>query len=267
MLFPLLLSLLTLPVFAETVRIHSVHPEFIKLEDGRVAFTANTYLYHPGELVDVKLDENHEVLSVGLPRFIQKSPPSLFFPSERTFRPTIIKNYTLATNILMTFNPNAIKGAQCYDRAHVWTYEASIFQKKELGKAWLFFSDSYIERFKFKWWFHVAPVAKVVMKGEVQERILDREFATFPMQTKIWTDKFMENKVDCKPIQKYSDYSKHPNEDDCYIMKSSPWFWQPKDIEALEKSGAEKRDYIPWEIAHAYRYGFGLLISVRPVNQ
>jgi hypothetical protein len=267
MLVPILLILLGLPVLADTVQIHSVHPEFVKLNDGRVAFTGNTYLFYPGQIVDVKLDENHEILTIGPALFSKPSPPFIDVQLKKTFQPTVIKNYTAATDLLLTFNTNAIQGAQCYDRAHVWAYEASRNQKTELGKAWLFFSDRYIANYKFKWWFHVAPVATVVMKGEIQERILDREFAKFPMQIKIWTDKFMENKVDCRLISKYTDYSKHPGEHDCYTMRSTPYFWQPKDLDELEKSGAEKRDYVPWEIAYAYRYGFGLLIGHRPVNQ
>lgn len=267
MLIPILLSLLAMPVLADTVRIHSVHPEFVKLEDGRVAFASNTFIYQRGQLVELILDQNNEIISVGPALFYQQVPPSFILPPGNPFRPTIIKNYTAATDVLLNFNPRAIDGAQCYDRAHVWTYEASKNQKIELNKAWLFFSDNYIARYKFKWWFHVAPVAKVMMKGEVLERIMDREFAKFPMQQKIWTDKFMENKVDCKPITTYTDYSKHPDEDDCFILRSTPYFWQPKDLEEVEKSGAEKRDYIPWEVAHAYRYGFGELIGNWPVNK
>jgi hypothetical protein len=209
----------------------------------------------------VKLGTDHEVLSVGPALFVEQLPPNLVLPPGKVFQPSVIRNYSAATDLLLTFNPKAIDGAQCYDRAHVWTYEASKNQKAELGKAWLFFSDHYISTYRFKWWFHVAPVAKVIMKGEVQDRIMDREFAKFPMQQKIWTDKFMENKVDCKAITKYSEYARHPEEDDCYILRSTPYFWQPKDLEALEKSGAEKKDYIPWEVAHAYRYGFGQLIA------
>lgn len=267
MIFPLLLSLLAMSAVADSVRIHSIHPEFVKLEDGRVAFTHNTFIFQRGQIVDVKLDADNEIVTVGPALFYPQVPPTIVLPTGKPFQPSIIKNYSAATDLLLTFNPKAINGAQCYDRAHVWTYEASRNQKSELGKAWLFFSDNYIARYKFKWWFHVAPVAKVMMKGEIQERIMDREFATFPMQQKIWTDKFMENKVDCKAITKYSDYSKHPDEDDCYILRSTPYFWQPKDLESLEKSGAEKRDYIPWEVAYAYRYGFGQLISYWPVKQ
>lgn len=263
----LLLSVLAFPVLADSVRIHSVHPEFIKLEDGRVAFTANSFIYQRGQILELRLDADNEIISAGPALFYQQVPPMFVLPPGKPFQPSIIKNYSTATDLLLTFNSKAISGAQCYDRAHVWTYEASKNQKVELGKAWLFFSDNYIARYKFKWWFHVAPVAKVIMKGEIQERIMDREFAPFPMQQKIWTDKFMENKIDCKAITKYTDYSKHPDEDDCYILRSTPYFWQPKDLEALEKTGAEKGDYIPWEVAYAYRYGFGQLISYRPVKQ
>lgn len=267
MLFPMLLTLLSLPLFADTVRVQSVSDDFIKLSDGRVAFTRDQSFY-PGQVLDLELNYEHEIISA-VPAYLAPVPvpPSLTFTAGNNFTPTVLKNYTVATNLLLTFNPNAIEGAQCYDRAHVWAYEASRKQKVELGKAWLFFADHYIKEYKFKWWFHVAPLATVMMKGEIAERIMDREFAKFPMQFKIWTDKFMENKKECKIIVRYSDYSRHPGEDDCYMLKSTPFFWQPKDLEEMEKSGREKHDYIPWEIAYAFRHGFGQLISNRPVNQ
>lgn len=268
MFFPLLLTLLSLPLLADTVRVQEVTPEFIKLEDGRVAFTKSPEDFFPGQIVDLELNEDHEIISA-VPGFLLSIPvpPAALSKTDNSFRPTILKNYTAATDLLLTFNPGAIKGSQCYDRAHVWAYEASRKHKAELGKAWLFFADHYIKEYKFKWWFHVAPLATVMMKGEVSERIMDREFAKFPMQFKIWTDKFMENKVDCRLITSYSEYSKHPGEDDCYMLKSTPYFWQPKDLEEMEKSGREKQEFIPWEIAHAFRYGFGQLISNGPVNQ
>lgn len=268
MLFPLLLSLLSLPLLADTVRIQSVSEDFIKLEDGRVAYTKDTSFFYPDQIVDLELNADHDIVSA-IPALLSPVPipPTMPTTTGNTFKPTVVKSYAVATNLLLTFNPNAIEGAQCYDRAHVWAYEASKKQKTELGKAWLFFADHYIKEYKFKWWFHVAPMATVMMKGEIAERIMDREFAKFPMQFKIWTDKFMVNKVECKEIRSYSEYSKHPGENDCYMLKSTPYFWQPKDLEEAEKSGKEKQDYIPWEVAYAFRYGFGQLISYGPVNQ
>jgi hypothetical protein len=260
MIFPLILTLLSWPLLADVVQIHSVHPTYLKLNDGRVAYSKETFLFSPGQIIEVELDENHEIMSFAETRLssAMNPPASEEFLQSTPYQPTIIRNYTIATNLLMTFNPRAINGSQCYDRAHVWTYEALRNQNVQLGKAWLFFSDNYIERYNFKWWFHVAPVGKVIMKGIVEDRILDREFAKFPMQFKIWTDKFMENKVDCKFIQKYSDYSRHPYEDDCFILKSTPYFWQPKDLESFERTGNEKRDYVTWEVSWAFKNGFGL---------
>lgn len=267
MLFAFIFVLFTSFATAETVQIHSVHTEYVKLRDGRVAYTRDSLSFTPGQFLDIELDENHEIVSVSEAFKLMSLPPSeeVLALNENPV-PTVLRDYTSATNLLMSFNPNAINGAQCYDKAHVWTYEALYRYGIHLSKAWLFFSDNYIARYRFKWWFHVAPITRVIMKGKTEERVLDREFATFPMQYKVWTDKFMENKFSCKFIQVYSDYSQHPGEDDCYILRSSPYFWQPKDLESFERTGTEKKNYIHWEINWAYRYGFGL-VSNRPVNQ
>jgi hypothetical protein len=64
------------------------------------------------------------------------------------------------------------------------------------------------------------------MNGFVNERIMDPAFTQYPLKEKLLTDIFIKNKVVCKAIGKYFEYSAHPSEDDCYIMKTSMYFWQ-----------------------------------------
>ncbi len=174
------------------------------------------------------------------------------------YTPTVYPSYQMATDVLQGMRRNWSGESQCYDRSHIWSYEEFYWNRRYLQKAFLFFSDSYISRYSYKWWFHTAPYAMISMNGEVNERVMDPAFTQYPLKFKLWTDIFMKNKVDCKIIQKYSDYSAHPAEDDCYIMKMSIYFWQPKDLEALERSGVDRRKYIDWEIKHAYENGFNI---------
>ena len=253
-------------VFADIARIHSITPTFIKFEDGRVGFLDeldNEVLnqLRPGNVLKIKLDSDNTLQEVAISarNESQDSPFPTLTPEE--YNPSVLPNYTYATNLLHTFRSPAINGAQCYDKAHVWTYEAEYYYRARLQKAWLFFSDHYIERYRFKWWFHVAPFAKVMMRGSVEERIMDRVFYQYPLKLKLWTDLFMENKVACKEVSSYNDYSQHPGEDDCYVIRSTPYYWQPKDLEALAERGREKNQYINSEISHAYRFGYGISLN------
>lgn len=255
--------LTTTAALAETARIHSVTDTFIKFEDGRVGFLDEVdsdvlNQIKPGLVIKFELDQDHILDNIEIDAS-KEDRGTLPSPSvTENYTPSVLRDYTYATNLLHSFRFPPVKDAQCYDKAHIWTYETEYNYRARLLKAWLFFADHYIERYRYKWWFHVAPLAKVMMRGTVEERILDREFYRHPLKLKLWTDLFMENKATCKEVTSYYDYSQRPGEDDCYVIRSTPYYWQPKDLEARARSGTEKTQYIRWEIIHAYKEGFGL---------
>lgn len=249
-------------LWAEEAVIHEMRPHYLKLEDGRVAYftesTETTVFYPRGTKIDLELDQNHYVTS--LRPAVEKSITRLPIPSHRNidFEPTVYSTYSRAQTALNVFRFPDAQGSQCYDRAHIWTYEAEKFSAFRLSKMWLFFSDHYIEANNFKWWFHVAPAALVNMKGSVENRIMDRGFSKYPLKTKIWTDLFMIQKQDCRVVTRYTDYSEHPNEEDCYLIESTPYYWQPRDLEKLARRSIYKSQYIDSEVSHAYKQGFGI---------
>lgn len=259
-----LVAILPSTVLAELATIHQMYPEFIKLEDGRVIYNSSSdkksMLFYPrGTLVEIELTSDHELISLKAAEGIQFSDTSevKYFPRPG-YRSSTYSTYSEAQISLDSFRfPDAF-GSQCYDRAHIWAYEAGLFSSNYLKKMWLFFSDHYIETNKFKWWFHVAPVAKVNMKGINEPRIMDRAFSQFPLKIKIWTDLFMVQKQECRLVSYYTDYSEHPNEDDCYLIESNPYYWQPRDLEKLAKKSIMKSRYIETDISHAYKFGFGI---------
>jgi hypothetical protein len=258
--------------FAEIFEVHSVaqkenQPSFwiVKLTDGRVGFfdqnddLSIAPMSLAGTIIDADLSEDHILTSIHIVGHIKEdAAPSLekMLPAV-PYSPTIYPTYGYATDILSSLRRQWKADAQCYDKAHIWTYEEAYYGRN-LQKAFLFFSDSYISRYNYQWWFHTSPFALVMLNGEVVERVMDASFTKYPLKFKLWTDIFMKNKAECKIIEKYSDYSGHPGEDDCYMMKVSMYFWQPKDLDAYEKTGVEKKYFIDWEVKHAYEFGFGI---------
>ena len=266
----LFLTLLLSSVHAEILQIHSIQERtlhaglMIKFTNGAVGFLSSTDARDlEGEWVDIEFGANREITTLkSIPTPAEAIIPTEFkslFGEElpQEFRPTVYASYQDATNALTSFRKDSLRDAQCYDKAHVWAYEENYYHQSRLMKVFLFFSDSYIERYNNPWWFHVAPLGLVKMGSNVNERVMDGGFAQFPLKMKLWTDIFMKNKASCKVMERYSDYSRHPGEDDCYIYKASMYFWQPKDIEALEAGQSAKTQFINWEIRHAYKHGFG----------
>lgn len=258
--FFFLTALLSLPAFGTVTRVHSLTPGFIKFSNGQVGFWKNEALYFHqyliGQSVAVELDADNHILSI-IPVFETTETPPFESYERADFTPTIISSYSVAIKLLESFSNSDIAGSQCYDRAHIWAFSAAK-NYVHLEKAWIFFADHFIEKNHFKWWFHVAPIAKVKMQGTIQERIVDRKFSEFPLKVKLWTDLFMLEKQTCKEVDRYTDYSEHPGEDDCYLITSTPYFWQPKDLEAYAKHGTEKSGWIEWEVRHAFKHAFGI---------
>ncbi len=273
----LLLPLLITLSHAEIFEVHSIVKRasterawIVKLNDGRVGFWNEVSdpeiksQQLPGAIIQGKLSEESTLTDVMIVGVV--IPEKLSSLNKRKiellptlpYTPTVYPSYQMAKDVLSGMRRAWSDNSQCYDRSHIWAYEEFNWGRRYLQKAFLFFSDSYIERYNFKWWFHTAPFALINMNGVVAERIMDPAFFQYPLKEKIWTDIFMENKVTCKLIGKYSDYSAHPDQNDCYIMKTSIYFWQPKDLDALERTGIEKKKFIDWEVRHAYENGFNI---------
>ncbi len=270
MKFILMALLLSLSSQAEIFEVHSVAPNhsrpgswIVKLMDGRVGFWKATKFdrIEPRNLnralIDADLSEERFLSGIKILGHLDETP---VMSGEKDFSsphyvPTIYSSYNFATDVLRGMRHNWNRDSQCYDRSHIWSYEET-FAGRYLQKAFLFFSDAYIGRYNHPWWFHTAPFAMVKLNGEIVERVMDPVFSRYPLKFKLWTDLFMKNKVECKLIARYSDYSTHPGEDDCYMMKTTIYFWQPKDLDAFERSGIEKTKFIDWEIKHAYENAF-----------
>lgn len=170
------------------------------------------------------------------------------------YRATTLPNFARAQTIFNSMRTDSRWRSQCYNRAHVWTYEASNEFGVNLRKVWIFFTKKYIRNYRYKWWFHVTPA--VWVDGVSEDIILDREFTRKPTEFTDWKNIFMHNNAKCPQVKYYSHYSENQWSEDCYIIKSSKYYWQPFNIENLEKDGTEKTHWVDWEINKAYRNGF-----------
>jgi hypothetical protein len=119
---------------------------------------------------------------------------------------TVLPSYEAAQEVMDGFDGNTREKSQCYNRAHVWSYQAFVNQKVNLGKVWIFFSRKYIREYRYKWWFHIAPYTKI--EGYETPYILDRGFTMVPYTLENWKNIYMKNKAECKVVNKYSDYTK-----------------------------------------------------------
>lgn len=158
-----------------------------------------------------------------------------------------------ATEYFKTQRTDTKRRSQCYNRAHVWAWELLKRQYKgekiHVGKLWIFWSKFYTRKYRFKWWFHIAPF--VTVKGDL--KVMDRSFMKAPIDTQEWVDNLVKVKITCKEVYKYSSYRQHQDTADCFFIKSSVYYWQPFQIENLEKEGPERNKWVDGEIIRAYK--------------
>lgn len=80
----------------------------------------------------------------------------------------------------------------CYDRAHVWSYELYKNFKIHSKKIIIHYSDKYMNELDDGWSWHVAPL--VTLNGV--EMVLDRQFMDKPITKKEWLAHFTKYAID-----------------------------------------------------------------------
>lgn len=178
-------------------------------------------------------------------------------PEDVTFEPSILKDLEAARSFFYSARTDHKGESQCYNRAHVWAYEWRIKRNLYSNKVWLFFTRKFIRKYKFDWWFHVAPMVHVVIAGKVRQRVMDVKYARGPLKLKQWTDLFLRDDADCPVVEKYSDHADYPESGSCFVMKSSMYYYQPVDLEMEETLGQKRSMWSETDVLQAFDEAFG----------
>lgn len=211
------------------------------------------------QLFRVTLNEKKEILALTPVGAASSIEGESYFSSDsftEAYEPTLVPDMKQAQTIFNELNPYYRGRSQCYNRAHIWSYETNQNRQVKSMKVFLFFTAKYIRDYNWDWWFHVSPYLIVSVNGVPAERVIDYAFMKGPVDMQTWTNYFMEPQVTCPTVAKYSDYEKHQYESYCYLIKRSMYFWQPLDIENQETTGKEKTAFISGEVSHAYWQAF-----------
>ncbi len=260
-------------LFAQSsgVKIHSFHAGeksqgyLVYLEDGRVVFLRGESLrflaplqeaYLMDRTLNMTLDQDHNLLSVESVPENDKTPlEEAIDLAPMSYAPSIVSS-TTASNVFYRMRTNYQDDSQCYNRAHIWTYEEYKRTSLLSNKLFLFFTSRYIWAYNFKWWFHVTPMVYVGGSSYAYWRALDRRYTRGPLTIQTWTNIFVYNHATCPVISKWTDYYNHQSAQYCYVLPTSMYYWQPRDMKAFEETGFEKTQFISSEVNYAYWEAF-----------
>ena len=169
---------------------------------------------------------------------------------------TEIENMDRADEIFKSMRRGDREDSQCYNRAHVWSYELNKNFGINSGKIFIFFTPQFIRRFNFKWWFHVSPYVKV--RGE-NDIVMDRKyFKKTPEDVTYWKNFFLKNDAHCPIVTKYTSYEYKKELHDCYLMKVPMYYSQPWHVEHFEKEDRVMNEFSRHDVELGYKQGFGV---------
>lgn len=179
---------------------------------------------------------------------------------KSTYVPTTVESMTVLKKYFKAarYNP---KDSQCFNRAMVWSYEWWRNHSLKSNKVLIFFTRTYIRRYNFEWWFHIAPYVHVMDEGKVVERVLDVKYSSGPRTFKQWTDIFMNKDPECPIIQKFSEYADNPYTGECYLIRTHMYTYQPADLQMYEAWGYEKNNFLMNEVRGAYLEAYDEVLS------
>lgn len=198
-----------------------------------INFEEKTGDFKSAQLLETKTDE--EVVC----ELYNPTPTAL-----DNYTPSILKNLNEANKLFNSMDANTKKRSQCFNRAHGWAYDMWKNYKVNSSKIFVFYTRRYIEEYRYKWWFHVAPYVHVQTEYGVEEFVLDRTFNSKPLRVKEWTDYFLrKTKPECPRVEKYSDYRQNQYAHDCYLILTSQYYRSPIELERLEKEGKQRLDW------------------------
>lgn len=203
-------------------------PHLIKLKSGAVEF-----LEHSEQ---DKLEIFEKILAI---QSSSNQYHKTLTPDEVQFEPTPLSDDKIET-IFKQMNPFIKRKSECTDRAHVWAWDEYQRNQTNSQKAFLFLTDTYIKRHRYKWWFHVAPM---FTSTSGQKFVTDVQFLNRPVTFSEWKNFLVFSKRECVTEFSFLEYNAGADQSqDCYV-KFLPMFYRiPGDIGNLEQ-GRPRTDW------------------------
>lgn len=275
-------ALLTLPLWATTqltTQIHDIdHGEHITdealvfLKNGQVVKVnvneprlyeelAEAQMNH--QTVDLEIGEDREILALNVRKDLPEPEPQIE-PKLLLQGPDPLAGYNpsvaspeLARQMFREQRNASKEETQCFNRAHIWTYEWRVKHNFYSKKIWIFFTRKFIRRHNFDWWFHVSPMINVVEDGQIKERTMDKKYSRGPLPLQKWAHIFLRGEnVLCPYVRHYSEHNSMPEGGSCFFQKSSMYYYQPVDLEFLDKFGSVRSSWSEADVRAAYAEAF-----------
>lgn len=207
--------------------------------------------------LEFELDNDRNVLGFKIIPDVYTDQSPKLTSENATYIPTTVASMEVAKKYFKEAPLNP-KDSQCFNRAMVWSHGWWKNHSTKSMKLYIFFTRSYIRKYNFEWWFHVAPYFHIMDNGKVVERMMDIKYSSRPLPFRDWSNLFMKNDAQCPVITKYSEYADYPYTGDCFILRENMYSYQPSDLQMNEAWGYVKDKFNMDEVRAAYLEAFDI---------
>lgn len=227
----------------------------LHLNSGRVVFVDQSYTsedFTPGEAVEIEINTKNQLEAATLLDSRQQNF-SGEFTDKRSMqdKATVLPNLSRAITIFNGMNRSYKNKSECTDRAHIWAYEEWRKHGLVSQKMFMFFTNTYIRKYNYHWWFHATPY--VLVGSGNTEYMMDRRYTSGPRLRKTWSDIFIRSKRSC-PITTYSHYRRNKNGvEHCFHVKSNMYNRLPYHVRMQEDYGRVQTRFSNSEVNFSYR--------------
>lgn len=175
--------------------------------------------------------------------------------AKENFIPSVLE-LSSAQTIFDAMDGRTKRNSQCFNRAHGWAYDMKTRYNVDSLKIFIFFTSRYIREYRYKWWFHVAPMVLVAANNMSVEHVMDVSFTNGPTLMRDWTDYFMQNNAPCASVNTYTEYRRNQEAQYCYLIRANMFYRSPRDLELLDTQGRQELGWNLSEVAEARRQAF-----------
>lgn len=227
----------------------------LHLTNGRVVFVDQSYTsedFTPGDHVEIEVNNKNRLESATLLEGEPQNFSGEFIDKRNSQdKATVLPSLSRARSIFNGMNRSYKRNTECTDRAHVWAYEEWKKHGLVSSKMFMFFTNTYIRRYNFHWWFHVTPY--VLVGSSNTEYMMDRRYTGGPRLRKTWSDVFIRSKRSC-PVTTYKHYRKNKNGvEHCFHVKSNMYNRLPYHVRMQEDYGRVQTKFRTSEVNFSYR--------------
>ena len=232
-------------ICCQTVLAHASENEIFSISRGQngepslVKYTSGLV-----EIVDAKDEGKLKNFSMAKISFIQDEDP--------VYEPSIVNDGDIKM-IFKRMNHFMRRRSECTDRAHIWAFDEHQKSGIKSQKAFLFLTDSYIRRHRYKWWFHVAPMYTTASGEKI---VMDKQFLDRPVTFAEWKNHLVFSKRECVTDFRFTDYNAGADQtQDCYTKAEPMYYRLPGEIGARE-NGVYKTNWNTYEVNGARSRAF-----------